>query len=204
MKEWICSGCCVVGWGARMGIETCTLSPAWKAMILSRCHTVKVSKNVHCAVWQGPMQGNTPRFYPDKKSLELRAVIYLLEHGRQAHVPKARYRCLHGTANCCMPGHVIQVTIEAEIRARMLDWCAQPINRKLRSVSARACVVAGRRHQKIQPSQVPAILADERPQHVIAADYGVTQSAVSMIKSGKRWGATNRYLQIASNVHGPP
>jgi hypothetical protein len=41
---------------------------------------------------------------------------------------------------------------------------------------------------KLTEAQVLAIRADTRKQKVIAAEYGVRDSAISRIKSGKRWG----------------
>lgn len=40
-------------------------------------------------------------------------------------------------------------------------------------------------------ADIAAIKQDHRVQHIIAADYGITQSNVSLIKSGKRWKRTN-------------
>ena len=40
---------------------------------------------------------------------------------------------------------------------------------------------------KLTEDQVASIKSDERPQNRIAADYGVSQSLVSRIKSGERW-----------------
>ena len=40
---------------------------------------------------------------------------------------------------------------------------------------------------KLKDDQVQAIRADTRSQRVIAREYGISQPAVSMIKSGKRW-----------------
>ncbi len=41
---------------------------------------------------------------------------------------------------------------------------------------------------KLSEAQVLAIRSDGRLQREIAADYGIAQSAVSMIKSGAKWG----------------
>src|ERR1044072_3196962 len=41
---------------------------------------------------------------------------------------------------------------------------------------------------KLDKDQVEAIKLDNRKQWMIAKDYGVTQSLVSLIKSGRRWG----------------
>jgi hypothetical protein len=44
---------------------------------------------------------------------------------------------------------------------------------------------------KLSQEQVLAIKNDTRYQRVIAAQYGITQSAVSLIKSGANWGHVN-------------
>lgn len=41
---------------------------------------------------------------------------------------------------------------------------------------------------KVTEGDVVAIRADTRPQRVVAREYGVTQSAISRIKSRKNWG----------------
>ncbi len=44
---------------------------------------------------------------------------------------------------------------------------------------------------KLTEKQVVAIKTDDRLQRVIAADYGITQPAISLIKSGKNWKHAN-------------
>lgn len=185
-------------------IESCVLDAAWAATIMRKCERAVVRKGSPCQVWRGAMQGSSPRFYPAKWSLDPRAVMFLLAHGKEAHIRRARYRCVFGTANCCETSHLRQVPIESEISARMLAYCADPLNRKKRSISACSAVIKGRAHQKIDPARIPEILADNRVQRLIAMDYGVTQSAISMIKNGKRWRCTNRYLQTAAIAQAPP
>ena len=41
---------------------------------------------------------------------------------------------------------------------------------------------------KLTEKQVLAIRSDDRPQHVIARDYGVTGPAIHKIKRRKSWG----------------
>jgi hypothetical protein len=54
-------------------------------------------------------------------------------------------------------------------------------------------------YAKLTAEQVRAIRADSRAQHRIAADYGISQSNVSVIKQGKAWrGAASTAAQIAS------
>lgn len=54
---------------------------------------------------------------------------------------------------------------------------------------SRAMGRPGVRHPsaKLKDADIPKIRADTRPQKKIAADYGVSQSKISHIKTGKNW-----------------
>ena len=41
---------------------------------------------------------------------------------------------------------------------------------------------------KLKTESIETIRNDRRPQHIIAKDYGVCQTTISLIKRGKRWG----------------
>ncbi len=55
-------------------------------------------------------------------------------------------------------------------------------------VTKRRSAVGSRQGQaKLSEADIPAIRADARPQHEIAAEYGVSQMTVSKIKRGVTW-----------------
>ena len=62
-------------------------------------------------------------------------------------------------------------------------------NNKDRAFKKRSADVSGEKHpaSKLTEPQVLAIRADQRLQHVIAAEYGVDPSAISNIKRRRNW-----------------
>lgn len=67
-----------------------------------------------------------------------------------------------------MPGHVAQALLEANV--------GRPLSNQHKE-----------RLSPLTPEQVVAIRNDTRPQHEIAADYGVAQITISRIKRKVRW-----------------
>lgn len=82
--------------------------------------------------------------------------------------------------SCCNPDHIFEGTqadnmADAKAKGRL---SAPPAARPGRRM----------RHKKLTPDDVRAIRSDRRTQAAIAADFGISQSVVSGIRSGKRWG----------------
>jgi DNA invertase Pin-like site-specific DNA recombinase len=50
---------------------------------------------------------------------------------------------------------------------------------------------SGNGNAKIGPKEAEEIFSDQRPQRQIARDYGITQAAVSQIKTKKTWSHVN-------------
>jgi hypothetical protein len=48
-------------------------------------------------------------------------------------------------------------------------------------------IAKGRQGKKLTKTDIPKILADERPHRHIAADYGVDRAMIGAIKRGERW-----------------
>ena len=85
-------------------------------------------------------------------------------------------RALHTCDNrpCCNPHHLYEGTPKQNSR----------------DMSKRGRSTAGERqpNAKLTEDQVRAIRLDTRSQRLISREYGIAQSAVSMIKARRRWG----------------
>lgn len=105
--------------------------------------------------------------------------------------PSPRHHCAHNDGN------------PSNNRAENLRWATPAENEADKRRHGTAAVgprhwsvnqpekrVRGEKHgrAKLTPDAVRAIRLDTRYQRVIAAEYGVTQRAVWMIKTGKTWG----------------
>ena len=123
-----------------------------------------------CWPWTG---GRDRKGYP-KGKYEGRTIR---AHRVYACVPQDMLAC-HVCDNppCCNPAHIVPGT---------------PLfNNRDRATKGRNADKRGEKHHlaKITEEDVRAIRAATGTQAAIAAQYGVNQAAVSMIRSGKRWG----------------
>jgi hypothetical protein len=77
--------------------------------------------------------------------------------------------------------------VKTDNRVANLEWCSRSEN------EAHSFHVLGKKpnitSRKLEPHHVRAIRRDERMQKVIAADYGVDPSTISLIKNVNRWAA---------------
>ena len=100
-------------------------------------------------------------------------LAYFLETGVD---PQGYYVCHHcDNPPCCNPEHLFLGTAADNMRDKTLK--------------GRGNTRRGKSHyrSKLTESDIPLIRADSRVQRVIAEEYGVDQSIISEIKSGKRW-----------------
>lgn len=107
-----------------------------------------------------------------------RAALILFTGVNHKHLCAAHGEC-HNRL-CVNPLHLSWKTAKENAADRKRDGTAQ----------------IGERHvlAKLTEGEVLAILQDRRSQREIAADYGVHQSLISLIKTGKRW------AHLAANV----
>ncbi len=101
-------------------------------------------------------------------------VMCILAHGEpltERH--EAAHSCGNGSKGCLNPNH--------------LRW-ATPVDNHKDKV-AHGTLSFGSQHYaaKLTDESIAQILMDTREQKTIARDYGVSQSTVSLVKSGKRW-----------------
>jgi len=111
-------------------------------------------------------------------------ISYLLTHG---HIPEGAL-VLHSCDNppCCNPAHLRLGThrenqAEKASKSRAMHGEAHPASR-------------------ISDSQARQIFEDPRPFSAIAEQYGISQGAVSLIKSGKTWRHVTRAPARATNL----
>jgi hypothetical protein len=138
--------------------------------------TVVLGPN-ECWLWQGAVAGNG---YPHIRRVDLYGVrveypyghrlAWALEHLRWPEKGKV---IMHSCDNslCVNPAHLDEGTYakNAQDRARTGRWFG-----------------AGR--GKLQPTQVLAIRASKLTQAELASQYGVSQAAISAIRSGRAYG----------------
>ena len=94
-------------------------------------------------------------------------------------------------ANGLRPGPLLDAShlcgVPLCINPRHLGW--EPHETNCRRRIDHGTQAAGERHgrAKLTAEQVAAIRSDPRSQTAIAAEYGVSQSLVSLVKRGERW-----------------
>ena len=127
-----------------------------------------------CVLWTKctDPQGYGVAWYMGKKTLAHRAA-WAKAHGPIPEGMCVLHRC--DTPACVNPDHLFLGT--------------RGQNNADRAEKKRSADVSGEKHpaSKLTEKQVIAIRADERPQRVLAALYGVDQSAISNIKRRRNW-----------------
>lgn len=76
---------------------------------------------------------------------------------------------------CLNPNHLFVGTTQDNVSDKMVKGRFKPVTGERNGCA------------KLTADQIEAIRLDPRPQHVIAKDYGISQSNVSLIKQGKTW-----------------
>lgn len=108
-----------------------------------------------------------------RRSINASRVMCILHHGEPPFErAEAAHSCGNGHKGCVNPNHLRWATRQENINDAVMGG-------KMHR--------AARRTAKITEQQAVAIRTDPRRQIEIAAQYGIHQSIVSQIKSGKRW-----------------
>ena len=132
----------------------------------------RVNITGECHWWMGAVDsGGYGSLRRDGKTLRAHRVAYTLSNGE---IPEGQC-VLHTCDNrlCVNPEHLFLGTHLDNIR---------DMNEKRRQIHGDSHPM-----RKINSEQARAIKADPRKQRQIAADYGISPSHVSGIKSGKYW-----------------
>lgn len=98
---------------------------------------------------------------------------YLAYRGPIPHGLFVCHKC--DVRTCVNPDHLFVATHQENMADR---------NRKGRTAHVKG---EDNHASKVTAEQVRSIISDDRLQRLIAADYGITQSQVSRIKSGDKW-----------------
>lgn len=106
-----------------------------------------------------------------KKKEAAHRVSWEMQNGTIPHGLQVLHRC--DNPSCVNPDH-LHVGTGAENHADKARRDRSPFGERQGG-------------HKLTEQQVIAVLHDERPQTTIASDYGVSQSAISLIKRGQNW-----------------
>jgi len=138
--------------------------------IKSRCRVCESG----CWMWRLGVDRGVPLCKFGGASAPVRRVGWLLM-GRKLHSGLVIVlKC--GTEGCVNPAHCKAIT-----RASML--AAQAVTQADRRLAISAALKKlGRR--RLTDLQAASVIADQRPMHIIGAEYGISRQAVGAIKSG--------------------
>lgn len=155
----------------------------------------KVVEVGDCWEWQGAMQTTSPVPTMNFEGKVKPVRRHLAEAmGLPVQGKLATYRC--GNALCVHPDHLMVITrkkLQQRI-AKEFKHHANPIRLKKLSDKARA-------RSKLTAELAQAIRDAEGTQRDIAAQYGVTQATVSVIKRGVTWrDYTNPFTQLLGGL----
>ena len=138
-----------------------------------------------CWRWVGAKQarGQTPAMSWQGKVGNVRRFI-LVEQGVPMNGYLATTSC--GNADCVNPKHMKRITRRklSESSAAAMD-AAQKTLRAMRT--AHGLRNSGKKSTKLTMELANSIRDDDRPQRIIAADYGITQHTVYSIKRNMIW-----------------
>ena len=132
-----------------------------------------------CWLWTGAkLKGGHGIFWDGSKNVTAHRFLYELTVGP---IPEGLCGCHRCDVPACVnPAHIFLGT--------------KSENNKDRDSKGRTAFGVRTGHAKLGEVDVAKILADPRSRRRIAADYGVVQSTVTKIKSGKSW----KHLQSPS------
>ncbi len=134
-----------------------------------------------CHIWLGAaFKGWHGRIKWKYKTYQAHRLIWELKHGP---IPEGMFIC-----------HKCDVPLCVNINHLFMGTPADNMQDMIRK--GRKVTHKGEKHQwaKITPEivrEIRVMLADKVPQSMIAKEFGISQSNVSMISSGERWGHLN-------------
>ena len=127
--------------------------------------------NTGCWLWTKSLAHGYGCIRENKRSLLAHRVSWVLHNGS---IPAGMYVCHKcDTRSCVNPDHLFLGTPKDNMR---------DMSTKLRDLCGRTG-----RGLRLTSRQASAIRRDGRVQRVIAEEYGIDQSHVSRIKSGRNW-----------------
>ena len=137
---------------------------------------VQVGDAESCWPWTGgrTRRGDYGQVRYQGRNMLAHRLVWELVHGCRPPADRViMHTCDHGL--CCNPAHLRMGT--------QLDNIADM------DAKGRRRIGRGERHHcaRFTEADVRAIRSDQRFQHVIAEDYGVSQTAIHKIKAGKTW-----------------
>lgn len=137
-----------------------------------------------CWLWQGYVQNGTPQVihYPGgkKKMYSVRRLLRELQAGKA--MPDGHYGNTCGNPLCVSPDHTLWKTTKNHMR----DMGRRRTHSPMDSLKKRQ-VRIDRGLTKLDMDKAQAIRVSTEPSKVLAAEYGVHESMIKRIRSGRVW-----------------
>jgi hypothetical protein len=125
-----------------------------------------------CWAWKASKNGiGYGKIYCDGRLLLAHRVVWERTNGPITNGLGVLHRC--DNPSCVNPAHLRAGTAKDNVQDMLAKW--------------RGCHGVRQGAAKLTDEKVQAIRRDTRPQHVIAKEYGVAQSNISLIKQGRTW-----------------
>ncbi len=163
-----------------------TLSEKDKSRFFAKISTIPTERG--CLDWTASKGNGYGRFRIGGSKFKANRVAYFLHHGVDPGELDVCHSC--DRPSCANPAHFFLDTHAGNMRDMMKKGrCNSPRGdahgsrlhpERMARGEAQGCA-------KLKASDIPIIRADGRAQHKIAADYGVSQVAISLIKRRKNW-----------------
>jgi len=161
-----------------------TFMPGWNGTLVERFEAKYIPEpNCGCWLWIGNAclkpHGEYGQLWIDGRNEMAHRASWLIHRGEIPEGLHVCHRC--DVPPCVNPDHLFLGT-EADNVADAIAKGRAP--QLIRSQFGEANLMA-----KLTTAEVIAIRADSRTQRLIASDYGVSQTLISHIKTGKAWRA---------------
>ena len=140
-----------------------------------------------CWIWLGSPQGSNGygRLKVDGRGVAAHRYSFQIHYGE---VPAGKFVCHRCDVPLCVNPHHLFAGSEQDNTADKVAKGRQARGRKLSEAqSARRAKGERNGNSRLTAEQVFEIRQSQRAQRAIAAQYGITQAAVSAIKRGKVW-----------------
>jgi hypothetical protein len=137
-----------------------------------------------CWLWQGYIQNGTPQvmhYRQNKKGMySVRRLLRELQVGRA--MPDGHYGNTCGNPQCVSPDH----TLWKNTKSHMRDMANRRTHGPLDSMKKRQARI-DRGLTKLDMEKAQAIRNSDEPGRVLAAQYGVHESMIKRIRTGRVW-----------------
>jgi len=149
-----------------------------------------------CWEWTGATQSNAPTPTMNYKG-RVGAVRRFLAEAQGKAIKGKLVTCKCRNELCVNPDHLLVVT-----RKRLQEMVSKERNYTSNPVRMKKLADKAREKSKLNPELAAEIRNADGTQRAIAAQYGVTQATVSVIKRGKTWrDYFNPFIQLIGGLN---